>query len=414
MFYSSQLSATSSQRPNCTPAAPVPKRNDCSARTAHNPSVFAHAVRFALPLLLLLALAGSACGSSDEGTATLGGMTFDEVHWRVVDALFPADAIMHTREIDSDPPAPGRPLPPPRDVWRSVATGEARVGGRAAASLIIYRDGTRFSIRDGLLIEEPTTPSLPYGELLGSAHNLTFYSPPVRMKYVTLDGIEAIRLRFGNVCDDGPCSDTDLYVSRDSFLPVKARTGNSETLFEHERLERSALPDDFFSLNALTAIADAVPSPPESWRAMGHTAYWLGPEFEGLVPSAGTPLAPAGASAYFSIGYAPPATEEFPVESCIAVNHRSDLVPPPFPGPVENVGAVRAPIGDITIYRHEDQWAAWHGLADGSTLVAVVSCDPSGGVLRSLEGMTRLANALRIYDGPARMVDFAAISATTP
>lgn len=91
-------------------------------------------------------------------------------------------------------------------------------------------------------------------------------------------------------------------------------------------------------------------------------------------------------------------------------DHRTDLVPP-LPGPVDNLGTVDAPIGNVAIYRHDDQWAAWHRLPDGGTLVAITCEGDAPNAFRSLNGMTIVAKALRVYDGPSRMADFAALSA---
>lgn len=385
------------------------------AGESHNLSVNRpRTLRFVL-VTLGLALGGAlACGSS-EGETTVNDIAFPEVQQRIIAAMFPPSSVMHTREF-LPPPAAGRPPSPPRDFWRSIDTNEARVEGGIPSSLVIYRDGRRYGISDdGLLTVSDTTSGLPHSELLGSAGTIVFTNASgVRMKNVRLDGIDAIRIRLPQICDDGPCNAAHLYVSSEGYLPIRFGDGEAAVRFEHESIARSALPDDFFSIAELTSVADGIPSPPESWRQLGHTAYWLGPEFGGLVPRAATPTDAGTSTDFFSIGYGPPGAAE-PISECgISIIHRSDLVPP-LPGPVENLGTIPAQVGDVTIYRHEDQWAAWHGLADGGTLVASILCaDPSSAPLRSLEGMTLVAQGLRPYDGPTRMADFAALSRAVP
>jgi hypothetical protein len=66
------------------------------------------------------------------------------------------------------------------------------------------------------------------------------------------------------------------------------------------------------------------------------------------------------------------------------------------------------PIGEVTIYRSADQWAVWHGLTGGGTLIAATCA--SGGGFASLDAMTAVAQALRAYDGPSNLADFAALS----
>jgi hypothetical protein len=233
---------------------------------------------------LFLAAALASCCSSNEGATTLYGMTADQVRWRVVDALFPSDAVMHTTE-HSQPSSHGRRLEP-RQIWRDHAAGEARIEGGLAREILIYRDGQRFSLRDGELTAEATTPAFPVGELLGSLGALLNSQPQPRMKFVTVDDVEAIRLRIKNQCIDSPCGDTILFVSRSSFLPIKVQHGSQQTVFEHERLARSALGGNFFSIDVLLAVARATPSPPQQWIEAGHAAYWLGPAFHDLVPDA--------------------------------------------------------------------------------------------------------------------------------
>jgi hypothetical protein len=43
----------------------------------------------------------------------------------------------------------------------------------------------------------------------------------------------------------------------------------------------------------------------------------------------------------------------------------------------------------------------------------MLHCEPDGAGLASLEGMTRVADALRVYDGASRMAGFAALSEST-
>jgi hypothetical protein len=326
----------------------------------------------------------------DRGPSALG----------IVDALFPSDAVMHITE-HSQPSSHGRRLEP-RQIWRDHAAGEARIEGGLARGIVIYRDGQRFSLRDGELTAETTTPAFPVGELLGSLGALLYSQPQPRMKFVTVDDVEALRLRIKNQCIDSPCGDTILFVSRSSFLPIKVQHGSQQTVFEHERLARSALGSNFFSIDVLLAMARATPSPPQQWIEAGHAAYWLGPAFHDLVPDASVE---DGGFSGLLLNYSAPSS--MTGAGCLTITHRTDLVPP-LPPPVESLRTLAVPIGEVTIYRNADQWAVWHRLTGGGTLVAATCA--SGGGFASLDAMTAVAQALRAYDGPSNLGDFAALS----
>ena len=164
----------------------------------------------------------------------------------------------------------------------------------------------------------------------------------VLVKRVVIDDTEAIEIKTRGQCIDSPCAAIPLYIDAHSYLPI--RWGEEIARFEHERLDRSALPDDFFSADLVSSVAAKLPSPPAEWRAIGRTPYWLGPSFEGQVPEAGTPL-DSGDDAVFGIGYAPARRDAFPRGACISLQHSSDLVPLPLPEPIESIATLTAPIG---------------------------------------------------------------------
>lgn len=361
-------------------------------------------------MMATIALAATACGGEeDDGTTTINGLTFMDVQRRVLDALFPSGAVMHTRET-----FPVDVELPPRDIWRSADTAEGHIDGRFDSAPTIFRDGKRYAVsQDGLLTEEETATPLPQRELLGSAGSM-LDAGSAKMKLRTIDGVEAIRIVMPAQCIDSPCGPNILYVDAATFLPIQTgEKGHAQ--FTHERIAREALPADFFSPDAVIAFLEGIPSPPESWRALGNTPYWLGPSFDGLVPSAGIPTRTSGAastSSTFTIGYGS-AGATSSSGGCVSIIHHTDQVPP-LPGPIENLGTVDAPVGAVTIYRHENEWAGWHALEGGGTLVAWTRECAEPNPLASLDAMTRIAYALRPYDGPLDMAAFAKLSAETP
>lgn len=211
-------------------------------------------------LLALVALAVAAaltafCSSGDGGSDNIDGATLSDLREQMIAALFPEDGVMHTHEV-FEPDEGGATVTPDREIWRSVATGEARIEAGVGAP-VVFADGFRHTLDAGSILQ-----SLPYdrlqdnGALLGSAGILLNESADrTSLKRVSVDGVDAIRIKVFLPTGDGSGT-AEVFLSEADRLPIRIEYPNFTVRYEHEVIAIDTLAPDFFSPDALEAAPD--------------------------------------------------------------------------------------------------------------------------------------------------------------
>jgi hypothetical protein len=207
-------------------------------------------------LLVVAALLTTFCSSGDAGTRNLDGITLEVARERMVTALFVPDGVMHTNER-IEPKDENQVVTPQQDIWRSAATGEARIeSGEARA--VIFADGAQHTL-DG----DGTVRTVPYERLdenralLGLAQVLfSSAADSARLQRDEVDGIDTIRIDVLLPTGDGT-GEAKIYLDEDRWLPIRIEYPRLTALYEHEVVVRDSLAAEFFSPESLEGAPEA-------------------------------------------------------------------------------------------------------------------------------------------------------------
>jgi hypothetical protein len=236
--------------------------------------------------------AGAICGSEQElrreRTVDVESLTFEDVQERALAAVQQPDAVYHLVAVTRSNNGEYR-----EEVWLDVESRLARRDVGDGQTVDLQYGDRRAFVMEERFYDAPCEPCPEHEAAMLAPHLRWLLLDNAKDRSLDADvidgepviGVTVEREFRGESAYDATAR---LYLGED-FLPMRLDVSASgprpdtRTEFDGEFIERAALPADWFTPEALEALAGGPMSDVQAAADAGLDVYWLGTDFESMI-----------------------------------------------------------------------------------------------------------------------------------
>jgi hypothetical protein len=313
--------------------------------------------------LAALAASAAACGGSGQPgvvrTVDVSSLTFAEVQQRAFAAIQRQGEVYHLVSTYGDEGSATY------DLWVDAERNVARGAARGSETIDLQYEGGRATLMEERFYDSPCDPCGEHAAASFAPHLGWILDDGAKDRSVdegAIHGAPTIKVRVKREYGGDYRGDATATIHLDeSFLPVEMRVDPPGPLpdqmlaFDGEFIARETLPADFFSRDAVKALAGGPRADVEAAAAAGLDVYWLEMTYEDMTLRDESRFYPEGLSEgskpELTLSYGP--AELSRPAPCVQIRVRELGAPAPVAVPEGTAPFATVTVGDeaATLYR---------------------------------------------------------------